>query len=126
MSEHDTPRNVLGGPLDACCRSPATGWFRTGLCETDESDQGRHVVCAKMTEEFLAFSRERGNDLSAPMPAVEFPGLKPGDCWCLCAARWKEAFEAGMAPPVLLRATEESALEVVSLDDLSAHALDLN
>ena len=118
-----TPRNVLGTGLVSCCTAPMTGWFRDGSCRTDDGDLGRHVVCAEMTGEFLEFSRGRGNDLSTPRPG--FPGLRPGDRWCLCAARWAEALAAGMAPPVVLAATEESALEVVELADLKAHALDM-
>ena len=116
-------RNVIGGRLEICCTSPMTGFFRTGRCETGPQDLGAHVVCAEVTEEFLAFSRSRGNDLSTPMPG--FPGLRPGDRWCLCAERWREAFDAGVAPPVVLAATHERALEIVSLDDLMRHALDL-
>jgi hypothetical protein len=102
-----------------------TGFFRNGRCETSAEDPGRHTVCAVMTEEFLAFSASRGNDLSTPMPALGFPGLKPGDRWCLCAARWLEAFEAGAAPRVALTATHESTLEVVDMTCLKAHACDL-
>ena len=117
-------RNVLGGQLEICCNDPVTGFYRTGCCETGDDDDGLHVVCAEMTPEFLQFSRMRGNDLTTPTPY--FPGLKPGDRWCLCAARWQEAFEAGMAPPIVLAATHEAALEVVELDDLMAHALDVS
>lgn len=120
------PRNVLGGMLEACCTSPMTGFYRTGRCDTGPEDVGRHVVCARVTAAFLAFSSARGNDLSTPAPASGFPGLRPGDKWCLCAARWKEAFDAGVAPPVVLGATHEAALEIVSLSDLKRHALDLN
>jgi uncharacterized protein (DUF2237 family) len=101
-----------------------TGWTRKGCCETGPRDRGRHVVCARMTAAFLAYTRQQGNDLSTPIPQFGFPGLKPGDGWCLCAGRWKEALEAGVAPPVRLAATEISALEVVTLDELRAHALD--
>jgi uncharacterized protein (DUF2237 family) len=118
-------RNVLGGRLTECCTRPMTGFYRTGSCETGPEDRGLHVVCAQMTEKFLAFSKAAGNDLSTPMPAFGFPGLKPGDCWCLCAARWQEALEAGQAPRVRLAATHEAALEVVELADLKRHALDL-
>jgi len=117
------PKNVLGQPLHSCCTTPVTGFYRDGFCRTGEDDLGRHTVCAVMTQEFLDFSRARGNDLSTPSPASGFPGLEPGDRWCLCAARWAEALEAGVAPPVLLQATAEQALEVVSFDDLFAHAL---
>ncbi len=118
-----TPRNVLGGPLETCCTSPMTGFYRTGKCETGPDDIGTHVVCARMTAEFLAFTKSRGNDLSTPAPWFRFPGLKPGDQWCLCVSRWKEALEAGVAPPVILEATHEKALEFVSLEDLKRHAL---
>jgi hypothetical protein len=120
------PRNVLGGALEACGGSPKTGFYRTGRCETGPEDVGRHVVCARVTAEFLAFSKAKGNDLTTPVPEFGFPGLQPGDKWCLCAARWKEALDAGVAPPVVLGATHEAALEVVSLADLKGHALDLN
>jgi len=118
-----TPLNVLGAPLVPCCLENNTGWYRNGSCQTDGNDHGRHVVCALMTEEFLAFSKQMGNDLSTPMPEYDFPGLQPGDCWCLCAGRWQEAFEAGMAPKVKLEACEQSALEVIDLNDLKAHAI---
>lgn len=120
MAEH----NVLGGPLEPCSTAPRTGWFRDGCCRTDEHDLGRHVVCAVMTGEFLDFTRSRGNDLSTPAPAQGFPGLKPGDRWCLCVDRWREALAAGVAPPVILTATHIRALDVVSLDDLESHAAD--
>lgn len=120
------PRNVLGGTLESCCTSPMTGFYRTGRCETGPQDVGRHVVCARVTAEFLAFSKAKGNDLSMPVPEIGFPGLQPGDKWCLCAARWKEALAAGVAPSVVLGATHEAALEIVSLADLKRHALDLN
>lgn len=120
------PRNVLGGTLESCCTSPMTGFYRTGRCETGPQDVGLHVVCARVTSEFLAFSKAKGNDLSTPVPELGFPGLQPGDKWCLCAARWKEALAAGVAPPVVLGATHEAALEIVSLADLKRHALDLN
>jgi uncharacterized protein (DUF2237 family) len=118
-------RNVLGGPLAVCCTNPMTGFFRTGCCETGAGDHGSHTVCAHLTAEFLTFSKEQGNDLSTPHPEFGFPGLKPGDRWCLCAARWQEALDAGLAPPVLLAATNALALEVVSLDDLRAHAAEI-
>ena len=118
-------RNVLGTPLETCCLSPRTGFYRNGSCETGPQDLGTHVVCAQMTAEFLQFSRLQGNDLITPHPEYDFPGLKPGDCWCLCATRWQEAFESGVAPPVNLAATNEYALEWIRLDDLKAHATDL-
>ncbi len=119
-------RNVLGQPLEPCCLRPLTGFFRTGSCETGPEDVVAHTVCVEVTAEFLAFSRQRGNDLSAPVPALDFPGLKPGDRWCLCASRWKEALEAGMAPRVLLRSTHERTLNHVSLEDLKRHCIDLS
>lgn len=126
MKMGEGPRNVLGGTLESCCTSPMTGFYRTGRCETGPQDVGLHVVCARVTAEFLAFSKAKGNDLSTPVPELGFPGLQPGDKWCLCAARWKEALAAGVAPPVVLGATHEAALEIVSLADLKRHALDLN
>lgn len=117
-------RNVLGGPLKACSHDPLTGWLRDGCCNSDARDSGLHTVCALMTEEFLAFSRSRGNDLSTPRPEFGFPGLKPGDRWCLCAARWQEALEAGRAPRVVLAATHVNTLAVCSLLDLKAYAAD--
>jgi uncharacterized protein (DUF2237 family) len=117
-------RNVLGGPLLPCSVAPLTGFFRDGCCNTGPDDLGLHVVCAEMTEAFLAFSQAQGNDLSTPRPEFGFAGLKPGDRWCLCAARWEEARRAGLAPPVLLEATHLAVLEVVELVHLKAHALD--
>jgi uncharacterized protein (DUF2237 family) len=117
--------NVLGEPLQPCSEEPLTGFFRDGCCNTSPEDLGRHVVCVRVTAEFLEFSRARGNDLITPMPQFQFPGLKPGDQWCLCAARWQEAFEAGKAPRVVLQATHAAALKVVKLADLKKHALDL-
>jgi uncharacterized protein (DUF2237 family) len=119
-------RNVLGDRLQSCSEAPVTGFYRDGCCNTGPDDFGLHTVCALMTAEFLEFSRVRGNDLSTPMPEMGFPGLKPGDRWCLCAARWKEALDAGMAPRVFLAATHEATLEVVSLEDLKKYALDLS
>src|SRR6516165_7741445 len=112
------PRNVLGEPLEACSLKPMTGFYRDGCCNTGAEDLGSHTVCAVMTTEFLAFSQAAGNDLSTPVPAFGFPGLKPGDRWCLCAPRWQEAFEAGHAPRVVLRATHQEALDHCSLGDL--------
>ncbi|MFB2896483.1 DUF2237 family protein [Aerosakkonemataceae cyanobacterium BLCC-F50] len=117
-------RNVLGGDLQTCCTSPMTGFYRDGKCNTGAGDVGAHIVCAQVTEEFLTFSKARGNDLSTPVPAFNFPGLKPGDRWCLCALRWKEALDAGVAPPVILSSTHASAVEYVSLNELKANALD--
>jgi uncharacterized protein len=121
----DEARNVLGESLASCSSEPMTGFYRTGCCDTGPQDRGLHVVCAQVTAEFLEFSRRQGNDLVTPMPAFQFPGLRPGDRWCLCAARWREAFAAGVAPPVVLAATHERALEVVDLADLKRRALDL-
>ena len=115
-------RNVLGTQLVPCSYDPLTGWWRDGCCHTDENDHGSHVVCARMTMEFLNFSMERGNDLITARPASRFRGLKPGDRWCLCALRWKEAMEEGYAPPVVLESTHERALELVPLETLQAHA----
>ena len=117
-------RNVLGGRLAVCCTSPLTGFYRTGICETGPQDVGTHVICAQVTQEFLTFTASRGNDLTTPVPEYGFPGLKPGDRWCLCANRWREALAAGVAPPVILEATHEAALRFVSLADLQKHALD--
>lgn len=116
-------KNVLGTALESCCLSPLTGFFRDGSCNTDETDHGSHTVCVKITREFLAFSKKIGNDLSTPMPEYGFAGLKHGDQWCLCASRWEEAFMAGVAPHVILAATHERALEVVTLDELKSRAL---
>ena len=116
-------RNVLGAPLGLCCSSPPTGFFRDGHCCTGPEDFGRHVVCAAVTAEFLAFSKSRGNDLMTPRPEHSFPGLVPGSRWCLCASRWKEALDAGCAPPVVLSACAEAALKHVTLAQLQAHAL---
>lgn len=117
--------NVLGEPLATCSTAPMTGFYRTGCCATGPDDRGAHVVCAQVTRAFLEFSRSRGNDLVTPAPAFGFPGLRPGDRWCLCAARWREALMAGVAPPVVLAATHERALELVDMADLKRHALDL-
>ena len=116
-------KNVLGEPLIPCCSDPLTGFFRDGLCRTGPDDLGRHTVCAQVTEAFLAFSLAVGNDLSTPRPEYSFPGLRPGDSWCLCVLRWKEALQAGCAPPVVLAATHSSALEHVTLEELERHAV---
>lgn len=115
-------RNVLGGPLKTCSLAPRTGFFRDGCCNTGPMDRGLHVVCARVTAEFLAFSKAAGNDLSTPRPEFNFPGLAPGDKWCLCAARWLEAYEAGKAPHVDLRATHMAALSIIELDLLKQYA----
>jgi uncharacterized protein (DUF2237 family) len=117
--------NVLGGKLEACSIKPMTGFFRNGCCDTGPEDIGSHTVCVVATAEFLEFSKSRGNDLSTPMKAFGFPGLKPGDRWCLCAPRWQEALEAGSAPRVVLRATHQGALEHCALADLKKYAIDL-
>ena len=119
-------RNVLGEPLHPCCKFPMTGFYRDGYCRTGAEDIGRHVVCIQVTEKFLAFSKAVGNDLSTPHPEMDFPGLIPGDQWCLCALRWQEAFEAGAAPKVILSATNESALEVLNIEDLKQYAVEEN
>ncbi len=115
--------NVLGTPLQACSFDPLTGYLRDGCCTAREDDRGSHVVCARVTREFLEFSLSRGNALVTPVPQFRFPGLQPGDRWCLCALRWKEALEAGCAPPVVLEATHARALDFVPLSALQAHAL---
>jgi uncharacterized protein (DUF2237 family) len=123
-SESETmsrPQNILGSELEPCCTDPLTGFYRSGSCETGSDDLGLHLVCAVMTHEFLEFTRRRGNDLTTPHPAAGFPGLKPGDRWCLCVERWSEALEVGLAPPVVLAATHVSALEFVDLADLRRH-----
>jgi len=119
-------RNVLGEPLEVCSLKPMTGFFRDGCCDTSREDVGSHTVCAVMTPGFLAFSKSRGNDLSTPVPEFGFPGLRPGDRWCLCAPRWQEAFNADQAPRVALRATHEGALSHCSLADLKRVAVDID
>lgn len=126
LQNADTQLNVLGEPLQSCCSDPMTGFYRSGSCETGPQDFGAHVVCAEVNADFLAFSKSRGNDLSTPQPDFGFPGLKPGDRWCLCAARWVEALEAGKAPPVKLTATHKRVLDFISFEVLKQHALDLN
>ncbi|MDG2991134.1 DUF2237 domain-containing protein [Candidatus Synechococcus calcipolaris G9] len=116
-------KNVLGGELKPCCLDPLTGFYRDGYCQTGTEDQGRHVICAEMTPEFLTYTRSRGNDLSTPVPAFNFPGLKPGDRWCLCASRWREAQEAGVAPPVSLVGTNITALEMIPFALLQEYSL---
>ena len=119
-----TARNVLGGPLAICSTDPLTGWRRNGCCETDGQDLGLHLVCAEATEAFLDHQKRVGNDLVTPRPEFGFPGLKPGDKWCVCLSRWMEAFNAGCAPPIYLKATHEEALAVAPLDVLKRYALD--
>ncbi|TAE27885.1 MAG: DUF2237 domain-containing protein [Candidatus Kapaibacterium sp.] len=117
-------RNVLGETLQPCSLAPLTGYYRTGCCDTGEDDRGSHTVCAEMTEEFLAFSKSRGNDLSTPVPQYNFPGLKAGDRWCLCAGRWREAWEAGCAPRVFLASTHVETLRFVPLHALKQYAVE--
>ena len=117
-------KNVLLQELQVCSTDPMTGWFRNGCCETGPGDMGVHVICCEVTAEFLAFSKRAGNDLSTPVPEFQFSGLKPGDRWCVCASRWKEAYDAGVAPGVVLAATHISALEYATLEELSEHAVD--
>jgi hypothetical protein len=117
-------KNVLGGQLEPCSTDPMTGFYRDGCCHTGAGDFGVHVVCAEMTDAFLRYTRAQGNDLSTPMPMYNFPGLKPGDRWCLCASRWKEAYDDGVAPKVILEATHEAALKVVPFECLQECALD--
>jgi len=127
MAERPSPddqRNVLGGPLEPCSTDPETGYLRDGCCTAVPADRGEHHICAAVTREFLSFSRARGNDLVTPRPELSFPGLAPGDRWCLCVGRWLEALEAGAAPPVVLEATNEAVLERVDLDTLREHAVD--
>ena len=122
----DLAKNVLGGVLRECSTHPMTGFLRTGCCQVTDEDVGNHGICAVMTADFLAFSAARGNDLSTPRPEFGFPGLQPGDRWCLCAARWQEALHAGQAPQVVLEATSIAALEVVRLEDLQRCAVDID
>lgn len=119
-------RNVFGEPLEPCSTDPLTGFFRNGQCMTGPGGEARHTICAEVTAEFLAFSKTRGNDLSTPRPEMAFPGLNPGDRWCLVAERWAEALQAGMAPRIVLRATHEAVLHLVPMDVLKRHALDLS
>ena len=116
-------KNVLGGMLQSCCHSPKTGYFRDGYCRTDNTDFGSHVICAEVTARFLEFSKSRGNDLTTPRPEYNFPGLSPGDRWCLCALRWKEAWEEGLAPAVILEACDEAALRYITLEILKDFAI---
>jgi uncharacterized protein (DUF2237 family) len=122
----DAKLNVLGEPLVTCSENPLTGYYRDGCCNTEEADVGSHTVCARVTAEFLDFSRSMGNDLTTPRTEFGFPGLRPGDQWCLCAARWQEALQSGAAPKVVLQATHAVALKTVKLADLKRHAVDFN
>jgi uncharacterized protein len=118
-----TAKNVLGKPLETCCTSPMTGFYRNGCCDTGSEDKGLHLVCAQVTAEFLTFSKSKGNDLSTPIPMFNFDGLKPGDKWCLCVARWHEALQAGFAPPIILASTHEKTLDFIALEVLQEHGL---
>jgi uncharacterized protein len=120
-----TDRNVLGGELESCGTDPLTGFYRDGCCNTGEEDLGSHTVCAVVTTEFLAHQQKAGNDLVTPRPEFGFPGLRPGDRWCVCASRWQEAYDAGVAPPVVLAATHARAVDDVSLEALREHAVDV-
>jgi uncharacterized protein len=122
----DNDRNVLGGTLAPCSLAPRTGFYRDGCCNTGHEDLGLHVVCTEVTPAFLEFAREQGNDLITPVPEYDFPGLKPGDRWCVCAATWRQAYEAGVASPVVLAATHEETLAVIPLVALKEHALDVH
>jgi uncharacterized protein (DUF2237 family) len=126
FNPHEHARNVLGETLQSCSEDPVTGFYRDGCCNVGPDDLGVHAVCVRVTAAFLEFSKARGNDLSTPMPQFGFDGLKPGDQWCLCAARWKEALDANAAPRVVLRATHEATLAFVSLDELKKFAVDLS
>tara|TARA_B110000444_G_C18231378_1_gene318944 strand:+ start:127 stop:498 length:372 start_codon:yes stop_codon:yes gene_type:complete len=117
-------KNVLGTELKSCCNDPITGFLRDGFCSTNQTDRGTHVVCAIITDDFLSFTNSKGNDLATPMPEYGFPGLKKGDRWCLCVLRWKEAYEAGMAPPLKLNATHEETLNYIPMDILEKFRID--
>ena len=121
---HEKVKNILGTKLQSCCTDPMTGFFRDGYCKTNMMDQGTHVVCAIVTDEFLKFTKSRGNDLTTPRPEHRFPGLKAGDGWCLCALRWKEAYEAGVAPPIKAESTHEKALNYISKSTLEKFKTD--
>lgn len=125
MPMSESQRNVLGQPLELCSRDPLTGFYRTGCCETGSEDVGEHTVCVQVTAEFLAFSKSHGNDLGTPVPAAAFPGLLPGDRWCVCAGRWLEAHRAGVAPRIVLASTHESLLDFLPLAELKRYAIDL-
>ena len=122
----DKQLNVFDEVIEVCCINPITGFYRDGFCHTDEFDRGMHVVCAKVTNDFLNFSKSRGNDLSTPRPDLNFPGLKEGDSWCLCAERWKEAHDNNCAPPIFLKKTNKKTLKIIDLDILKDFALDLS
>ena len=126
MSSVEKQKNVFGEEIETCCESPITGFFRDGFCHTDDTDQGVHTICVSMTEDFLEFSKSKGNDLSTPRPEFNFPGLKEGDGWCLCAERWVEAYEVSMAPKLYIKKTNLRTLDIVPLEILKKFAIDLN
>ena len=126
MSSVEKQKNVFGEEIETCCESPITGFFRDGFCHTDDTDEGIHTVCVSMTEDFLEFSKSKGNDLSTPRPEFNFPGLKEGDGWCLCAERWVEAYEVSMAPKLYIKRTNLRTLDIVPLEILKKFAIDLN
>ena len=126
MSSVEKQKNVFGEEIETCCESPITGFFRDGFCHTDDTDQGVHTICVSMTEDFLEFSKSKGNDLSTPRPEFNFPGLKEGDGWCLCAERWVEAYEVSMAPKLYIKKTNLRTLDIVPLNILKKFAIDLN
>ena len=126
MNSVEKQKNVLGEEIETCCESPITGFFRDGFCHTDDTDEGVHTVCVSMTKDFLEFSKSKGNDLSTPRPEFNFPGLKEGDSWCLCAERWAEANEVSMAPKLYIKRTNLRTLDIVPLDILKKFAIDLN
>ena len=126
MSSVEKQKNVFGEEIETCCESPITGFFRDGFCHTDDTDEGVHTVCVSMNEDFLEFSKSKGNDLSTPRPEFNFPGLKEGDSWCLCAERWVEAYEVSMAPKLYIKRTNLRTLDIVPLEILKKFAIDLN
>ncbi len=126
MSSVEKQKNVFGEEIETCCESPITGFFRDGFCHTDETDEGVHTICVSMTEDFLEFSKSKGNDLSTPRPEFNFPGLKEGEGWCLCAERWVEAYEVSMAPKLYIKRTNLRTLDIVPLEILKKFAIDLN
>jgi uncharacterized protein (DUF2237 family) len=126
MNSVEKQKNVFGEEIETCCESPITGFFRDGFCHTDDTDEGVHTICVSMTEDFLEFSKSKGNDLSTPRPEFNFPGLKEGDGWCLCAERWVEAYEVSMAPKLYIKRTNLRTLDIVPLEILKKFAIDLN
>jgi len=126
MSSVEKQKNVFGEEIETCCESPITGFFRDGFCHTDDTDEGVHTICVSMTEDFLEFSKSKGNDLSTPRPEFNFPGVNEGDSWCLCAERWAEAYESNMAPKLYIKKTNIRTLDIVPLELLKKFAIDLN